>query len=227
MGRWRELLLVGSTTMDTEKINFSFVQVSYNPRPEWQQASLNSAKGLFDEYIIVDDGSDPPLKDATVRQENLGCASARNTGNALCTGEWVTSLDDDDEFIPAHVIALKEIALKTDADILHFPCEFFGNISGLWGLNPNLAGLYHSNQIPSNSWYRKSVWDKLGGFKNVRGEDWDFWARAWKHKLKFQFFPHPVYKHRVRPDSLSGQWYGSVLQDIKREVQKSYDEEKV
>lgn len=202
--------------------------VSHNPKKEWIEQAWYSAMGLFDEYILVDDASLEPIPNATVRHtENKGCRDSRNTGIELCKGEWITSLDDDDEFIRPNVEKLKEFALTTDADIIHFPIEFFGITNGIWAVNPNLANIYQNNEVPSNSWFRKSVWEKLKGFQVKSAEDWDFWARAYKHQLKFAYFPMTVYRHRTRPDSLSANWNGSELEKIRKEVQDNYAKEQV
>lgn len=214
--------------MESEDIKFSFVMVSYNPKKEWIENAWNSARGLFDQYVLVDDHSAIPIPMATVTHEtNKGCGDSRNTGISLCTGEWIASLDDDDELIRQNVEKLKEFARKTDADIIHFPIEFFGEASGIYGVNPNVADTYNSNQIPSNSWYRKSVWEKLKGYQVKSAEDWDFWCRAYKHQMKFVYFPLVIYKHRVRGDSVSAGWNGDKLQTIKKEVHDNYAKEQV
>lgn len=210
--------------MESPQLKFSFVQVSYNPKPEWHEASLKSAEGLFDEYILVDDGSTPPLEKSTFRHEvNKGIKEARNAAVALAKGEWIASLDDDDEFIRENVEKLKEIALTSDADILSFPCQLFGKVTGLWGTYPIMKDIVKDNQIPSNCWIRKSAWEKIGGYQYEKAEDWDFWARAFKKGLKFQHSLFPVYKHRMRSDSVSGNWEGKVLDDIRKEIQERYD----
>lgn len=60
------------------------------------------------EIIVVDDGSTDDsvhvarryLGNRVVRKKNAGLSAARNTGLALCTGEYVVFLDADDRLLP-------------------------------------------------------------------------------------------------------------------------------
>lgn len=201
----------------------SLVVGTYNPKQEWLANALQSAQELFDEVIIVDDGSSVSF-DSTMRHEvNRGFYEARNTGCNAVKSEWIASLDDDDEFIPGNVEELKEFLTTTDADIVHFPCVLFGEQTGMWGQSANMNNILEANQIPSGSWFKRSVWEKLKGFQVPTAEDWDFWARAHKHKMKFVYFPLPIYRHRMRSDSLSGQWLGEKFISIRDEVRKNYE----
>jgi len=69
------------------------------------------------EVVVVNDGStdnttqilkDAQKKDArvTYRQntKSKGCAGARNTGVSVATGDYITFLDDDDEYYPDKII---------------------------------------------------------------------------------------------------------------------------
>ncbi len=212
--------------MESNKV--TLVMGVYNPKV-WFHKAIESANDLFEDIIIVDDGSD--IIDvgkrywATVRHEtNKGFYEARNTGCNLVKTEWIASLDDDDEFIRENVEELKEFLKATDADIVHFPCLMFGDVNGLWGDRANMDNILLANQIPSGSWFKKSVWEKVK-FKLPEAEDWDFWARAKKHGFKFAYFPKPIYKHRMRPDSLSAGWFGDKFLQIREDIRKSYDKE--
>lgn len=207
--------------------SISLVIGTRNPNKEWLDNALKSAEGLFDEIIIVDDGSDIPVDGATVRHEtNKGFYEARNTGCRLAKCDWIASLDDDDEFIRENVIKLKE-ELDNNADIIHFPCLLFGNQTGIWGNNSNMNEILNANQIPSGSWFKKSVFITLNGFKFHAGEDWDFWARAWKHKMKFKGFSLPIYRHRMRTGSMSEHWVGDKFIQIRNDIRKSYEKERI
>jgi glycosyltransferase involved in cell wall biosynthesis len=71
-----------------------------------------------DELIVIDDGS----RDATVSvmdgyvdrvrfesQDNQGPSVARNHGIRLATGDYIAFLDDDDEYLPHHVHAMRTV----------------------------------------------------------------------------------------------------------------------
>lgn len=86
------------------------------------------------ELIIVDDGSNPPLKYSDlphcsfpieiIRTDNRGQSHARNTGASAAKSKFVAFLDQDDEFRPNHLSSvLKQVSKKykfifTDFDVL-------------------------------------------------------------------------------------------------------------
>lgn len=181
----------------------SLVIGSYNPNREWLNQALESAQGLFDEIILVDDGSTPPIEGATIRKENGGFWTARNAGIAKAKGEIIASLDDDDYFDREGVMALKEFIQTHPSDIWHFPIQQFGEREGLWGDQPDLPNLMLHDTIPSGSWFKKSVWETVGGYTSIQAEDWAFWCMAQHKGFKFTYFPQVVYYHRMRPGSLS------------------------
>lgn len=195
---------------------------TYNPNMDWLTDAFMSARGLFKDIIIIDDHSDEPFQSTVRHDTNKGFYEARNTGCNLVKTEWVASLDDDDIFIPENVRLLQRFAEQSGADIIHFPIELFGDQHGTWGDNYNYDDFLNANQIPSGSWFRKSAWEKLGGFKYPKAEDWDFWMRAWKMGLKFEYFPLPVYKHRMRKDSLSAGWTGEKFISIREDIRNNY-----
>ncbi len=73
------------------------------------------------EIILVDDGSTDGSaeccdlwadKDARIRvlhQKNQGLSAARNEGTKICTGEYLTYIDGDDEVLPEYVDTLWEL----------------------------------------------------------------------------------------------------------------------
>ena len=71
-------------------------------------------------FIIVSDGmelsTDMPYVRLGMRHGNYGCA-AFNVGVALATTEYITKLDDDDEFLPGALDIMTEAINKDEADI--------------------------------------------------------------------------------------------------------------
>lgn len=205
-------------------MKFSLVIGSYNPKKEWLDRALRSAEGLFDEIILVDDGSIEPIKGATIRKKNGGFYTARNAGIEKATGDIICSIDDDDEFIRDGVNSLKEFCKIVDSDIYSFPVELFGEQNGIAFSNPVMNETLNTNQIPSGSWFKKKVWEEIGGFKYHLAEDWDFWTRAWKNGYKFTHFGELIYRHRMWKESLSGDWTGEKFLEIREEIRKRYAE---
>jgi glycosyltransferase involved in cell wall biosynthesis len=190
---------------------------------DWLSRAFKSAKGFY-EIIIVDDCSDTPVPHTTIRHEkNMGFYNARNTGVAYATGDWIASLDDDDYFDEPGLVNMFKLIEKTSEDIIYFPMNTFTNSNPNTGMifkngnNLTFDKLKENNMLPSGSWFRKSVWNSLGGFQYEPAEDWDFWLRAMKSGFKFKFYPNPVYWHRVRSDS---KWEKNKhrLPEIRKEV---------
>jgi glycosyltransferase involved in cell wall biosynthesis len=92
-----------------EKIDLTIVIPTRN-RPHELEAAVESALrqvGRNVEVIVVDDGSDRPVRlpsDSQLRcirlDRSRGVAHARNTGLAAARGQWISFLDDDDTLLP-------------------------------------------------------------------------------------------------------------------------------
>jgi glycosyltransferase involved in cell wall biosynthesis len=177
--------------------------VTHNPNKDWLKEALDSTKGLFDQYVLVDDGSDEPVEVADFRfDENVGCPAARNKAISMLNTDWIAMLDDDDVFYPETVKALREILPELDADIVSSPVQFFGDADLLWATDPKMENILRVNQIPAGSWFKRNVWERLK-FNDIKTEDWDFWIRAYLSKSKFAHIDKPLYKSRVHKGSRS------------------------
>src|SRR5437588_9972441 len=118
-GRRRKSTLVGSKQSGMLRVpkfsnlRFSVVIGTKNPNSVFLKEALESCNGLFEEVIIVNDGSDRPILPAEKLEKlvsqgvkiinhkrNLGFYEARNTGIREATGDIIASLDDDDVFDP-------------------------------------------------------------------------------------------------------------------------------
>jgi glycosyltransferase involved in cell wall biosynthesis len=131
-------------------MEFSVIITVYNTQPDYLCECIDSV--LHQEYrnikiIIVDDGSTRPdtLKtlDEYKRKTNLngkelliiqksngGQGSARNTGLALASGDYVLFLDSDDYYISAKFFSdIAQLLNESKADVLSFQYEEFFNNS--------------------------------------------------------------------------------------------------
>jgi len=211
-------------------MKFSCTIGAYNPKIDWLKRALDSTIELFDEIILVDDGSsnyegilkligDNKYNVKYVRHdENEGFCEARNTAIRNSTGDVICSLDDDDWFDKDGVVALKEFIRNNDSDIWHFILKKFNEETGLYGQDAIPEHLYSYNSIPSQSWFKKSMWEELGGYKKVKAEDWNLWVRALNAKKKFTYFPRIAYNLNRRSDSISAKWTGVSFDMIRKEV---------
>ena len=160
----------------------------------WQRIPVN-------EIIVVDDGStdnslsileplDQAKKIKLIIQENQGVAAARNNGISAARYPLITCLDADDMIGPEYVASLRP-ALERDRGlgVAYSGVKYIDKDSKDTGLNDNRVfsweiqakgGVPPSTCIPSGSMFRKSMWERCGGYrqKYAPGEDTEFWVRG-------------------------------------------------
>lgn len=120
---------------------------------------------------------------------NKNGSTARNTGEKVAKGEYITLLDDDDEFMPDniqhHVEAME--GLSDEYALTYCSVEMYRRDKLVQTKHVSKSGsllyevLMHTVTIGSSSlMIRKSVWDELGGFDESfrRHQDWEFTARV-------------------------------------------------
>lgn len=182
--------------------------------------------------VVVDDGSSdrtPEIVDALagderlklIRQENQGVAAARNTGIALARTPYVSFLDNDDLWMPRH---LEGMMASLEAN----PAAGFANADG-WVLDdvtgrvrrapfsaqaavPDplpgdprelLLELAKNNFVWGSVTVRKTVLDRLGGFRSVTNgsDDYDLWLRIAADGHLLERPEGRLIVQRIRPDS--------------------------
>lgn len=158
------------------------------------------------EIIIVDDnglGTEEQIKtqrvvseflnDSRVRyiahEVNKNGSVARNTGAKAAHGEYITLLDDDDEYLPEKIQLEVNAFHKLDEEWGLVYCSYDENINK-FKKSGNLLYevLLHEVVIGSDSlMVRERVWEKLNGFDESfrRHQDFEFTARVAAHyKIK-------------------------------------------
>ena len=189
---------------------------------KYLQDCIDSILNINDErieIIIVNDGSNDPftIKKLNelcnqgfkiINQENKGLGNARNTGIKEAKGEYILPLDADNRIRAAHVKESIEILEKEpDVDIVYGDMQFFGEKSDL-GRNKsiNILEIIIYNHIDACAVYRKSVWTKIGGYREeipVMGyEDWHFWLEAIFHGMRFKYVNEIFFEYRWHADSM-------------------------
>lgn len=113
------------TTIHSTDPVFSIITPTFK-RPELLVRNIKSVREqtfCSYEHIIVDDGNDPStdlmvesLIDARIvlikHNQPVGAAAAYNSGIRVARGEYLTFLDDDDEYTPAFLERMRESFLK-------------------------------------------------------------------------------------------------------------------
>lgn len=203
------------------------VQVSviipvFNTKEEYLKEAIESvlAQTFLDwELVIVDDGStqntnflktfsNPKVK--IIRQENQGPAVARNNGIKLAQGKYILPLDSDDKIHPEYIEkAFNILENNTEIGIVYCDAELFGEKSGKWKLDEyKFPNILWKNVIFCSAMYKKSDWEKIGGYKkemDLGYEDWEFWISLIEKGIKIYKLPEVLFYYRINNDSRSNQ----------------------
>lgn len=166
------------------------------------------------EVIVMDDGStDASLsvveaytrKDARVKvytQPNAGVCATRNHAIALAEGELILPVDADNIIAPDFIRkAVGQIIQDKEVKVVSPRADFFGDRSGEWVLPPfSLRLLARKNIIDTCALYRKSDWERVGGYceEIIAREDWEFWISILKDGGKVVRLPDISLHYRVR-----------------------------
>ncbi len=180
---------------------FSIVMTTYN-REEYLKHSICSALAqTYDnfELVIIDDGS----KDMSARlikafqkkdkrivfiqnNKNRGISFNRNRLIDIAKGEYITTLDSDDSFLPELLAETKSYIDKNpQTDLVHgyivsMEKDGFFNIENIWG-SAWLESIFIFNAIQNTgtSYRRQFVLDHKMRYdeKYMNAEDYLFWAQ--------------------------------------------------
>jgi glycosyltransferase involved in cell wall biosynthesis len=171
------------------------------------------------EVIIVDDGSTElrtiQILDAldtqrykVIRQRNTGLGKARNNGIRRARAEYIIPLDADNHLLPAMIERTIEVLDRDPGiEVFYGDLQRFGEHNARSAVGPfDFGRLYRSNYIDACAGFRRSLWERLGGYDEnmpVMGfEDWDFWLRASVVGARFHYVPEVFFNYRVRKGSM-------------------------
>jgi glycosyltransferase involved in cell wall biosynthesis len=180
------------------------------------------------ELIVVDDGStdytvEMILRDyPTVRlhrQENGGVSSARNSGVALASGEWIAFLDSDDVWLPEKLERqLSALANEPELRLSHTDEIWIRNdrsVNQPKAYTKAGGGIYHRCLplcciCPSSVLLRRDLFDEIGGFDETFPvcEDYDLWLRITAREPVHYLDEALVRKYGGHEDQLSTTTWG-------------------
>lgn len=188
--------------------------------------SLKNAREEIAQVIWVDDGSQDRkgydrLKERLIDdkkhhfislEKNKGVAGAINYGISLANeNSYIITMGSDDIFAKDYIQKVKTIFDKYPYINIVVPqIECIGAESGI--IDPllkkdlNIFKFFKKNRVFAASAFRKSIWEKIGGFdETLRGnyEDWDFWFRCALQGAFFYELKEVGYYYRIRKNSLS------------------------
>ena len=181
------------------------------------------------ECILINDGSSDnsdiialeSIKDDKrfkyIFQENTGVCIARNNAIRATVGEYILCLDADD-LISENFLeeTVKLLDSNPNLSIATSVVKFFGRSSGILNVvSYDLATVLAENQLVITSLFRRTDFDKVGGFNsNMKEgfEDWDFWISILKNGGTVQCASEATFFYR--------------LLNVSRNSGISYDKEK-
>lgn len=192
------------------------------------------------EIIIVNDGSTDlttiqVLKEIeskgyfVLNQKNGGLGNARNNGIKIARGKYILPLDSDNKVEKPYLNNVIDILEKNpDIDIVYGNALQFGEASGTWVLDDyNLQHLLLSNFIDACAVYKKTVWEKNGGYDEkmpIMGyEDWDFWINSSLNNFRFHHHQDICFQYRVLNNSMIRTVSGKGIDEVYDYFQKKYD----
>ncbi len=198
----------------------SIIVPCYNQAQYLDEALQSVLKQTYThwECIIVNDGSpdntvdvailwtDKDIRFKYIFQENKGVSSARNFGIAYAKGEFILPLDADDRISPDYVsLAIESFHEEPSLRVIYCKAEKFGDEVGLWILPAySLKTLAIDNMIFCSAIYRKSDWERVGGYdeKMIHGiEDWEFWIAILKNGGEVKCLEELGFYYRVKKGS--------------------------
>lgn len=187
-------------------MKFSCVIPSLNPNHEWLCQALYSSK-IFDEIFIHLEHSE---SEPTSYQDKV------NKLLSLCSGDWLCVISDDDWFSVDGIKKVIEYAKNCDKDIICTPFyQVDTNTIYTEGKKPIDDSIYKYNYLNPANLFRCKVWEDLG-FTGEYGQDWIFWAKAYKRGYAFDYVNIPTYFHRVRKNSLCRRQYAKFNNDMNK-----------
>lgn len=202
-----------------EKI--TLVCTSLGKNPGLLQKMVDSAKG-FDEILVhIDKQGGTYFKNGCVNgfwddPFHHSIPDAYNKLIHMANTEWICCFCDDDYFYSSGLRPMiDEVHKGIDADVAHFGFMISGHAPfqdlRCWlGKKQYILSekdpittklLERHNRLPAASFFRKSAWEKVGGFQGDKCHDWDLWKRMAQAGLKFKKFNYLVYNFVRRKNS--------------------------
>lgn len=149
-------------------------------------------------------------------ETNLGGSGARNEGIKACSGEYVTFLDDDDEYLPEKVEKQLQFMVENSLDVSFSKLNIYNeedklidvrehNISDF---SPEYLRRYHlTKQITGTPTFmvKRQILLDIGGFEIVpMGQEFYLMQKLLQQDYKFGYFPECYIKaYRTKAEAIS------------------------
>jgi len=185
------------------------------------------------ECIVVDDGSPDNTEEIMrfwvkkderikyLKKQNGGLAAARNSGILASNGVFILPLDADDKISENYIALAVDAILENENRKLIYGRAFkFGYENEEWKLETySFEKLKFNNMIYCTALFKKSDWEKIGGYdeSGLRGwEDWDFWLSLLKNGGEVIYLHDIIFYYRIKEESM----IKSLVKDEEMMLQK-------
>lgn len=207
-------------------MKFSVIIPVYN-RPDEMAEMLESLAAQTErnfEVVVVEDGSTLPCKEEVdryadrleiqyVSKPNTGRSDTRNVGMKHAKGDYFLFFDSDCILPPEYIQTLNRClqndctdcfggpdrALPTFTDMqkaVNFAMTSFLTTGGIRGSGKVCMEKFHPRSF--NMGFSRAVYEKVGGFKDMFGEDIDLSIRIRQAGFKTMLFPEVSVYHKRR-----------------------------
>lgn len=112
-------------------------------------------------------------------------------------------LGDDDRIKPEFIEKTSAEMEAKGADIVFTNYQEFGDSDAVVECGP-WEQLDSVNTIPVTALCRRSVWEQIGGYQEVKYFDWDFWRRAQVSGAKAVHYFDTLFEYRRHAGQMGG-----------------------
>ena len=142
-----------------------------------------------------------------LKKQNGGLAAARNSGILRSKGMFILPLDADDKISENYIEQAVDAILVSETHKLVYGRAFkFGYENEEWKLETySFEKLKFNNMIYCTALFRKSDWEKIGGYDEsglLGWEDWDFWISLLKHGGEVIYIHDIIFYYRIKEESM-------------------------
>lgn len=148
-----------------------------------------------------------------VHEHGESLVSARNNAAETATGDYLVTLDADDQLAPGYVEAI----LKGSADLRSPAIQY---VYPDREEPPKLLApknLRRGNYLPIGTAIRRALFMEAGGFKDYPAyEDWDLWVRCFLRGASIEQIPEAVYRAWWSPNGRNNLTQQQAINLIRR-----------
>lgn len=197
------------------EIKVSVIITCYNYGKYLAEAVDSVLASTYENYeiIVIDDGFDDSEtvsilekfsrpKTRIIRQENMGVSAARNNAIKEAKGEYILPLDADDKIAPEYIEKAVDILdSNPEFNVVYCDIQYFGDQNFIFekpDYHPKILLL--ENFCTVTSLYKKSDWEKIGGYKkemDIGWEDWEFWLSMRENYLNPYHIKELLFYYRI------------------------------